>query len=51
MSVADTQEIAEQFAGLYLPAGFSDTTAYVLLLAVLLLRPEGIFATMQRKKV
>lgn len=43
--------VAEQFAGRYLPAGFADTSAYVLLLAVLLLRPEGIFATIQRKKV
>jgi branched-chain amino acid transport system permease protein len=43
--------IVEQFAGLYLPTGFSDVTAYVILLLMLLLRPEGIFATMQRKKV
>ena len=43
--------IAEQFAGLYLPPGFSDTSAYVILLLMLLIRPEGIFATMQRKKV
>jgi branched-chain amino acid transport system permease protein len=43
--------IVEQFAGLYLPTGFSDTTAYVLLLLMLFVRPEGLFATMQRKKV
>ena len=43
--------VSEQFAALYLPPGFSDTTAYVLLLLMLLVRPEGIFATMQRKKV
>ena len=43
--------IAEQFAGLYLPTGFSDTSAYVILLLMLFIRPEGIFATMQRKKV
>lgn len=43
--------IAEQFAGLYLPAGFADTTAYLILLLVLLVRPEGIFSTMQAKKV
>lgn len=42
---------AEQFAGLYLPPGFADTTAYLILLAVLLVRPEGIFSTMQQKKV
>jgi branched-chain amino acid transport system permease protein len=43
--------IVEQFAGLYLPTGFSDTSAYVILLLMLFIRPEGIFATMQRKKV
>ncbi len=43
--------VAEQFAGLYLPPGFADTSAYVILLLVLLARPEGIFSTMQQKKV
>jgi branched-chain amino acid transport system permease protein len=43
--------IVEQFAGLYLPTGFSDVSAYIILLAMLLLRPQGIFASMQQKKV
>jgi branched-chain amino acid transport system permease protein len=43
--------IVEQFAGLYLPTGFADTSAYVILLLMLFIRPEGLFATMQRKKV
>ena len=43
--------IVEQFAGLYLPTGFSDTSAYVILILMLFIRPEGIFATMQQKKV
>ncbi len=43
--------IVEQFAGLYLPTGFSDVSAYIIFLVMLLVRPEGIFATMQRKKV
>ena len=43
--------IVEQFAGLYLPTGFADTSAYVILLLMLFVRPEGIFATIQRKKV
>lgn len=43
--------VVEQFAGLYLPAGWGDTSAYVILLLMLIVRPEGIFATMQRKKV
>ena len=42
--------IVEQFAGLYLPPGFSDTSAYVILLLMLFIRPQGIFATMQQKK-
>lgn len=43
--------IVEQFVGLYLPPGFADMSAYVLLLVMLLFRPEGLFATMQKKKV
>lgn len=43
--------VVEQFAGLYLPPGFAEVSAYVILLAMLLVRPEGVFATMQRKKV
>ncbi len=46
--------IVEQFAKHSLPpglGGFSETTAYVILLVMLFIRPEGIFATMQRKKV
>lgn len=43
--------ISEQFAGLYGPPGSADMTAYVILLAMLFIRPQGIFATMQQKKV
>ncbi len=43
--------IVEQFAGLYLPTGFADTSAYVILLLMLFVRPEGIFSAMQQKKV
>ncbi len=43
--------VVEQFAGLYLPPGFGDMSTYVLLLAMLLIRPQGLFATMQKKKV
>ena len=43
--------LTEQFAGLYLPPGFADMSAYVLLLIMLLLRPQGLFASMQKKKV
>jgi len=43
--------IAEQFAGLYGPPGSGDISAYVILLLMLFIRPEGLFATIQRKKV
>jgi branched-chain amino acid transport system permease protein len=43
--------IVEQFAGLYGPPGSADISAYVILLTMLFIRPEGIFATMQKKKV
>lgn len=43
--------IAEQFAGLYGPPGSGDISAYVILLLMLFVRPEGLFATIQRKKV
>lgn len=43
--------IAEQFAGLYLPAGFSDVVAYLILLVMLIVRPQGLFTSMMKKKV
>lgn len=43
--------IVEQLAGYYLPAGFQDVTANIVLLLVLFVRPQGLFAETQRKKV
>ncbi len=43
--------LVEQFVGRYLWPGFSEMSAYVLLLVMLMVRPEGLFATMQQKKV
>ena len=43
--------IAEQFAGLYGPTGSADISAYVIILLMLFVRPEGLFATIQHKKV
>ena len=43
--------IAEQIVGYFLPPGSADVSAFVILLAMLFLRPEGIFATLQQKKV
>ena len=43
--------LIERFAGTYLPQGFKDVAAYVVLLVVLAVRPQGMFGTVGRKKV
>mgnify|MGYP002777969564 CR=1 FL=1 len=43
--------LVESFAGFYLPEGFKDVAAYVVVLVVLIVRPSGIFAEQRRKKV
>ena len=43
--------IAEQFAGRYLPAGAGEVSAFAILLLMLFVRPQGIFASLQQKKV
>jgi branched-chain amino acid transport system permease protein len=43
--------IVEALAGFYLPEGFKDVAAYIVLLAVLIVRPQGLFGTVGRKKV
>ena len=43
--------IAEPFVALHLPPGLSEVSAFVILLVMLVVRPEGIFATLQQKKV
>jgi branched-chain amino acid transport system permease protein len=43
--------LIELFAGAYLPHGVKDVAAYVVLLIVLAVRPQGIFGTVGRKKV
>jgi branched-chain amino acid transport system permease protein len=43
--------LIELFSGAYLPQGFKDVAAYVILLLVLAVRPQGIFGTVGRKKV
>ena len=42
---------SEQLAGTYLPTGFQEITAYVIMFAVLTIRPKGLFAQIQQKKV
>ena len=43
--------VAEQLVGRYLWPGSTEVAAFAILLAMLFIRPEGIFATLQRKKV
>jgi len=43
--------IVEQLAGYYLPAGFQEVSANSVLLATLLLRPQGLFAESMGKRV
>jgi len=43
--------IVETLSGFYLPEGFKDVAAYVVLLAVLMVRPEGLLGLHMRKKV
>ena len=43
--------LIEMFAGWKLAAGFKDVAAYVVLLIVLAVRPQGMFGALARKKV
>jgi branched-chain amino acid transport system permease protein len=43
--------VVEALAGFYLPEGFKDVAAYIVLLMVLLVRPQGFFGELTRKKV
>jgi branched-chain amino acid transport system permease protein len=43
--------LIELFSGVYLPHGVKDVAAYVVLLLVLAVRPQGMFGTVGRKKV
>ena len=43
--------LIELFSGAYLPQGFKDVAAYVVLLGVLVVRPQGIFGAVGRKRV
>ncbi len=43
--------IVESFAGFYLPEGFKDIAAYVVVLIMLVLKPTGLFGGQVRKKV
>lgn len=43
--------VVESLAGFYLPGGFKDTAAYVVVLLVLVVMPSGLFGQTLRKKV
>jgi branched-chain amino acid transport system permease protein len=43
--------ISENLAGLYLPSGFKDVFAHLILIAVLLIKPTGIFGMADHKRV
>ena len=43
--------LVEAFAGFYLPEGFKDIAAYVVVLVMLVVRPNGLFGGQARKKV
>ncbi|MGE0735546.1 MAG: branched-chain amino acid ABC transporter permease [Alphaproteobacteria bacterium] len=43
--------IVEELAGLYLPEGFKSVAAYVVLLGVLMIRPQGLFGYSKRVRV
>ncbi len=42
---------SEQMAGTYLPTGFQEITAYLIMFIVLTIRPQGLFTQIQQKKV
>lgn len=43
--------LVESFSGFYLPEGFKDVAAYVVVLVMLVVRPNGLFGEKLRKRV
>ena len=43
--------ITESLAGVYLPIGWKDIAAFIILILVLMIRPEGLFGIQAKKKV
>ena len=43
--------VTESLAGVYLPIGWKDIAAYLILILVLIIRPQGLFGIQERKKV
>lgn len=43
--------VVESFSGFYLPEGFKDIAAYIVVLLMLMVKPNGLFGEKLRKKV
>jgi branched-chain amino acid transport system permease protein len=43
--------IVESLSGFYLPQGFKDIAAYIVVLVMLMVKPNGLFGEKLRKKV
>ncbi|RZJ23405.1 MAG: branched-chain amino acid ABC transporter permease [Haliea sp.] len=43
--------VVESLSGFYLPQGFKDTAAYIVVLIMLMVKPNGLFGEKLRKKV
>ena len=43
--------LIEQYAGVYMPDGFKDIAPYLVLIAVLILRPRGIMGEAHGRRV
>jgi len=43
--------VVESFSGFYLPDGLKDTAAYIVVLVMLIIKPNGLFGEKLRKKV
>jgi branched-chain amino acid transport system permease protein len=43
--------VTESLSGVYLPEGWKDIMAYIILILVLMIRPEGLFGIQEKKKV
>ena len=43
--------VVESLSGFYLPEGFKDIAAYMVVLVMLMVKPNGLFGEAMRKKV
>jgi branched-chain amino acid transport system permease protein len=43
--------VTESLAGVYLPIGWKDVAAWIILILVLIFRPQGLFGIQEKKKV